>query len=125
MFFLTLRVYVVLIVFDLYLATNRFPALYRKVRESHPPRGTTRPRLCVEEVCHAVELACVWYPKQVLCLQRSAATAFLLKRFGAHAQMVIGAQRMPMRAHAWVEVDGRIVNDKSYIQETFTVMDRC
>ena len=26
--------------------------------------------------------------------------------------MVIGAQQMPFKTHAWVEVDGRVVNDK-------------
>jgi hypothetical protein len=39
--------------------------------------------------------------------------------------MVIGAQLMPFRAHAWVEVDGRVVNDKPYAAEVYTVLDRC
>src|SRR6267142_2468310 len=30
--------------------------------------------------------------------------------------MVIGAQQMPFKAHAWVEVDGRVVNDKPYTE---------
>jgi len=60
-----------------------------------------------------------------LCLQRSAATACLLKRFGVSAQLVIGAQQMPFKAHAWVEVDGVVVNDKPYTSEIYTVLDRC
>jgi hypothetical protein len=59
-----------------------------------------------------------------LCLQRSAATACLLKRCGIPAQMVIGAQQMPFKAHAWVEVDGRVVNDKPYMTEIYAVLDR-
>ena len=61
----------------------------------------------------------------MLCLQRSAATAYLLKQFGASAQLVIGAQQMPFKAHAWVEIDGRVVNDKSYVREMYAVLDRC
>ena len=62
-------------------------------------------------VCSAVERACVWYPKQALCLQRSAVTACLLRSFGVQAQMRIGVRPMPFLAHAWVEVDGVVVND--------------
>ncbi len=79
----------------------------------------------VERICAAVDMACIWYWKEVLCLQRSAATACLLKRYGIAAQMVIGAQQMPFRAHAWVEVDGRVVNDKPYTPEMYAVLDRC
>ena len=70
-------------------------------------------------------MACIWYWKEVLCLQRSAATACLLKRHGVPAQMMIGAQQMPFKAHAWVEVDGRVVNDKPYMREMYAVLDRC
>jgi uncharacterized membrane protein YcgQ (UPF0703/DUF1980 family) len=70
-------------------------------------------------------MACIWYWKEALCLQRSAATACLLKQAGIAAQMVIGAQQLPFKAHAWVEVDGRVVNDKSYTPEIYVVLDRC
>jgi hypothetical protein len=39
--------------------------------------------------------------------------------------MVIGAQQTPFIAHAWVEVDGRVVNDKAYMPEIYAVLDRC
>lgn len=63
------------------------------------------------KVCSAVDRACVWYPKQALCLQRSAVTACLLRSFGIRAQMKIGVRPMPFLAHAWVEVGGAVVND--------------
>jgi len=47
------------------------------------------------ELSHAVDLACVFYFKPVLCLQRSAALALLLRRHGIEAEMVIGAQLLP------------------------------
>ena len=78
-----------------------------------------------ERICAAVDMACIWYWKEALCLQRSAATACLLKQYGVAAQMMIGAQQMPFKAHAWVEVDGRVVNDKPYIREMYAILERC
>jgi hypothetical protein len=70
-------------------------------------------------------MACIWYPKEVLCLQRSAATACFLRKSGIPARMIIGARRMPFKAHAWVEVNGNVVNDKPYTPEMYAVLDRC
>ena len=121
---LILKAYLRLLLFDLYLVRNDFAGLYRKVR-SCPIK--TRPLASdgIEQIRSAVDMACVWYWKEALCLQRSAATAYLLKQFGAPAELVIGAQQMPFKAHAWVEIDGRVVNDKPYVKEMYAVLDRC
>ena len=124
MSFLVLRAYLRLIQFDLYLARGNFKALYEEVRE-YQIRKTPTAANAVEQVCSAIDMACVWYWKEVLCLQRSAATACLLKSHGIAAQMVVGAQKMPFKAHAWVEVDGRVVNDKPYMREMYGVLDQC
>jgi len=113
-----------LIVFDLYLARGNFAALYKKVR-TYPLRKEASAPDAVRRICSAVDMACIWYWKEALCLQRSAATACLLKQYGVPAQMVIGAQQMPFKAHAWVEVDGQVVNDKPYTPEMYGVLDRC
>ena len=124
MSFLILKAYLNLIRFDLYLARGNFGALYEKV-SNYPVRKTTPAPDAVECICSAVDMACIWYWKEALCLQRSAATSCLLKRHGIFAQMVIGAQRLPFKAHAWVEVDGRVVNDKPYVAEMYAVLNRC
>jgi Transglutaminase-like superfamily len=124
MSFLVLKAYLLLILFDLYLARGNFAALYNRVR-SYPTGKKADTEDAIRRICHAVDVACIWYWKEALCLQRSAATTCLLKRYGIPAQMVIGAQQMPFRAHAWVEVDGRVVNDKPYMQEMYAVLDRC
>jgi hypothetical protein len=124
MSFLVFKAYWKLIYFDLYLARGNFAALYEKVRKY--PVGKEAPAPDgVERICAAIDMACIWYWKEALCLQRSAAATCLLKRYGVPAQMVIGAQHVPFRSHAWVEVDGRVVNDKPYISELFPVLDRC
>lgn len=123
MSFLVLRAYLRLIQFDLYLARGNFQALYDKVRTC--PIKKWHASASAERICAAVDMASIWYWKEVLCLQRSAATACLLKRCGVSAQMMIGAQQMPFRAHAWIEVDGQVVNDKPYIREMYAVLDQC
>jgi hypothetical protein len=49
----------------------------------------------------------------------------MLRENGVAAQMVIGAQKLPFKAHAWVEVDGVIVNDRLASTENFLVLERC
>jgi len=124
MLFLVLQAYLRLIQFDFYLARGEFEALYNKVR-NYPVGKKTASLNSVEQICSAVDMACIWYWKEALCLQRSAATTCLLKRLGVPAQLVIGARQMPFRAHAWVEVDSRVVNDKPYTPEMYGVLDRC
>lgn len=122
--FLVLRAYLRLIQFDLYLTRGNFQALREKVR-SYPITTVAVPVNPIERVCAAVDMACIWYWKEVLCLQRSAAATCLLKRHGVPAQMILGAQQIPFKAHAWVEVDGHVVNDKPYMREMYAVLDKC
>jgi hypothetical protein len=124
MTFLVLRAYSKLIYFDLVLARGNFAALCEKVH-NYPMGKVTEDPYASEKICAAVDMACIWYWKELLCLQRSAATACLLRRYGIPAQLIIGAQQMPFKAHAWVEVDGRVVNDKPYMREMYAVLDQC
>lgn len=78
-----------------------------------------------EAVCHAALRACSWYFPRPLCLQRSAATALLLRRQGVPASMVVGARIAPVQGHAWVEVDELIVNDDpEFITRTYAIVER-
>jgi hypothetical protein len=124
MSFLILRAYGKLALFDFYLRSKDFAALYSRVR-SCPVRKRAPSPYTIQELCSAVDMASIWYWKEVLCLQRSAATACLLRQFGVPAEMVIGARQMPFKAHAWVEVDRQVVNDKPYTPELYAVLDRC
>jgi hypothetical protein len=118
------RAYFSLLYFEPFLFRGQFASLYDVVRRKHcDPVSKMRPS--VEQICYAIDLASIWYWKQVLCLQRSAATVFLLRSCGIEAQLIIGAQLLPFEAHAWVEVDGLVVNDKSYIKDIYAVLDRC
>jgi hypothetical protein len=124
MLFLVLQAYLKLIHIDRYLVRGDFASLYNNVRSCPIATQRSAPS-SIERVCHAVELACIWYWKEALCLQRSAVLACLLRHQGVAAQMVIGAQQVPFKAHAWVEVDGRVVNDTPYVTERYAVLDKC
>ena len=77
-----------------------------------------------EDVLWSVDEACVWYVKRAACLQRSVVATWLLRRYGFAAQMVIGCRPLPFESHAWVEIDGRVVNDPPQYQRAFAVLHR-
>jgi len=101
-----------------------FSSIYNKVRNDrvHPGACETA---TVQQLCHAIDVAAALYFKQTLCLQRSAAAACLLKRHGFAAELVIGVQQLPFLAHAWVELNGLVVNDKPYMSDIYSVLARC
>jgi hypothetical protein len=121
---LYLRAYLTVIRVDIQLASRGFVEVYNWIKNLAP--NSANPGLRTSEaICRAVDIACVFYFKEVLCLQRAAVTTILLRENGFPAEMVIGVQQWPFRAHAWVEVGGRIANDRPYLGEIYQVMDRC
>lgn len=119
---LSLEAFRLLLLFDVYLSREGFRAVHRRVRECQTANVASS---STEAICAAVDMASIWYWKQVPCLQRSAATVCLLRAHGISAHLVIGAQQVPFRSHAWAEVDGKVVNDKPYVSETYMVLDKC
>jgi len=120
-----LEAWLLLLYFEYVMRFRQFKELPRILRE-HPVKPVRPEEQAPNEaLCHAMDLACVFYFKQVLCLQRSAATTLLLRRYGWEVEMVIGAQLVPYRSHAWCELDGVVVNDKPYITEIYAVLERC
>jgi hypothetical protein len=113
-----------LFAFDVLNALCPFQTLHRLVKD-WKVYGTADRNDTIDQVCAAVNYACICYPKQALCLQRSFVTTCLLRKHGIAAWMVLGAQRLPFKAHAWVEVDGRVVNERSNVRKTYAVWDRC
>jgi len=119
---ITLEAYGELLSLEYPVHRKDFAAIYDRVRRTSLCRRTT---LEASQIIHAVDLAAAFYFRKILCLQRSAATVRLLKRHGFPAQLVIGVQQLPFAAHAWVELDGVVVNDKSYMPQMYSVLERC
>ncbi|MFN3326169.1 MAG: lasso peptide biosynthesis B2 protein [Bryobacteraceae bacterium] len=109
---------------DFVLQFRGFERLYGRVAETpcrpiHPKPGV------VPLHVSALEFACTWYPRETRCLHRSAALTCLLRCEGVPAFLVIGIRRHPFRAHAWVEVGDRVVNDKTGVRSVYEELDRC
>jgi hypothetical protein len=104
------------LVFQAFYELARYDLVHGLCRariRSRPLRGRTSPSDAALEatICEAVALACCFYWKPVLCLQRSVSAMRLLRVHGVGASVVVGYRPAPFFSHAWVEVDGRVVND--------------
>ena len=110
---------------EYFVLRKNFGAIHESVRTAKLQNRCPGVSVTEAQICHAIEVAAALYFRNVLCLQRSAATARLLKKHGFPAEMVIGVQQLPFLAHAWVEVAGRVVNDKPYMAEIYSVLARC
>ncbi len=113
-----------LFAYDLVGFGRKFARMHRFVCSRRVTSRTASPD-AVDRVCDAVNYACVVYPKAVLCLQRAAVTTCLLRTRGVSAEMVLGAQKMPFKAHAWTEVNGQPVNERREVQKIYSVWERC
>jgi hypothetical protein len=109
--------------YDLVVGTSGFPGVHRRLqglacgrRSSHSELEIVVPRM--------VTAVSSFYWKLVPCLQRSVVTARLLRQYGIEAQVVIGCRTAPFASHAWVEVNGRVVNDSSGYQQKLRVLER-
>jgi hypothetical protein len=98
-----------------------FAGIHRWVRTRRVAHGVSS---SPDAIVWAVDEACVWYVKRAYCLQRSAVAAWLLRGHGFDATLVIGYRPVPFESHAWVELHGRIVNDRPQYQSHFRVLER-
>ena len=119
---LLVRAYLLLLSFETAIVRGQFNTVYRRVRDCAV--GTSPEPFGPRDAPNAINTACVLYFKQVECLQRSAALVCLLRQLGTRAHLVIGAQQLPFRAHAWVEVNGLVVNDSPTSVQLYGVLDR-
>jgi hypothetical protein len=95
--------------YDVVLRLFGFAYVQRQVRNCSPVPKASCPD-SASEFCDAIQLATCLYWKPVLCLQRSVCAVRLLRKNGVGAKLVVGYRPAPFFSHAWVEVDGRIVN---------------
>ncbi len=120
--FMTLKFMFGFAIYDLLRFGNSLARLRRFLlgwkTSNHPPQSEI-----VQQAGIAMRHARVWYPKRVRCLQRSAVLACMLRSCGIPAQMVLGSQKIPFKGHAWVEVDGKAINERRSLA-TFDVWDR-
>ena len=110
-----------LIRYDLVNVTLGFQRICRQVARQ-PVASQTFPGQTESLVCDTVDFAACFYYKPVRCLQRSVVATRLLKKSGIKSCLVIGYRPAPFFSHAWVEVDGRVVNDSPVYKERLHVL---
>ncbi len=124
MIFLVLKAWLALAWYDLSAKIRGYRAVQATTQQEINLPDASRSRSSWEKICEAVEIACVLYFKQVHCLQRSSVTVRLLRSSGWDAHLVIGVQMTPFMSHAWVELDGVVVNDKPYMRQKYRVLSQ-
>jgi hypothetical protein len=72
----------------------------------------------IAETTHNVAVAGAFYPRRALCLEQSLTMFLLLRRRGVPAELRLGVQPRPFRAHAWVEAGGRPIGESASLPLT-------
>ena len=106
--------------YDLITSTAGFPRIHRQLMRQRVAVRAVQAREAL--ICEAVSLAACFYYNPVPCLQRSVVATRLLRKSGISARLVIGYRPAPFFSHAWVEVDGRVVNDSPAYKERLQVL---
>lgn len=108
--------------YDILLAIGGFPLVRRALS------ARTSGKIPAGDDCQRVSDAMTWaialYWKPVLCLQSAIVTTRLLRRRGLAAEVVIGCRPEPFFSHAWVELDGRVVNDSPVYRQQLPPLAR-
>jgi hypothetical protein len=122
----TIAAFIDLVLVDLTLKLQGFRALHQLVKRWPAGNRISVQPKSIREICAAVDRATSMYPKHALCLQRSVVTTCLLRTGGVHAKMVIACRKVPFKGHAWVEVDGNVINDNQKVQALYSsVLESC
>ena len=86
------------------------PGRAQRLTRDHQVSQARRAAPSFEEVCHAVDIASCYVPGAT-CLVKAQAGSAMLNRFGYAAEIKIGVlkESSELKAHAWVEWEGRVV----------------
>lgn len=72
----------------------------------------------IAQTTHNVAVAGAFYPRRALCLEQSLTMFLLLRRRGVPAELRLGVQPRPFRAHAWIEAGGRPIGESASLPLT-------
>lgn len=89
-------------------------------------RTRTGEDACPTRIAHLVDAAARRIPGRPACLTRSVTLCCLLRRRGLPATLRVGVRKSEGRleAHAWVELDGVVVNDRDDVARQFPPFER-
>jgi len=78
-----------------------------------------------KRLAQLVDIASRRGPYNATCLRQSLALWWLLRRRGLPADLRIGVAKEAekVRAHAWVELAGRVINDRATVADDYAVYE--
>jgi hypothetical protein len=125
---LSARLVVALPLLRVALGVFGFLRVYRLLSRASAPgagaaRGASRsPRRIAAVVVHVNRHV---LPYGGRCLLESMVLWYLLRRAGHPAEIRLGARTLlgPLEAHAWVELDGEVLNDTERVRDIYSPFD--
>ncbi len=76
----------------------------------------------VQTLANTIDAASLIYPKKTFCLAWAATFVIIARKKGWDSNLVIGIQSHPFYAHAWVEIDGKVIHDDPTIAEVLSII---
>ncbi len=74
----------------------------------------------IQELANLVDAASMIYPKKTYCLAWAATFVMLARKNKWDSQLVIGVQAHPFYAHAWAQIDGKVIHDDPVIAKVLS-----
>jgi len=104
--------------------TRRF-LMYLIPRQLSYPAGSDQAMPYAQRIRKLAWVAGRHLPVNTSCLRQSLLIWWLLRRRGLAAELRIGTgNREEFLAHAWVELEGRLVNERPGVTERYRPFDR-
>jgi len=77
-------------------------------------------------ISRLVQAAASRMPSKITCLVRSTTLWYLLRRQGIGSEIRIGVNQQggEFHAHAWVEIDGIVINDRDDIHHQYSTFEQ-
>lgn len=78
--------------------------------------------LQIHELSNLVDAASMLYPKKTFCLAWAATFVILARKNNWDSQLVIGVQAHPFYAHAWAQIEGKVIHDDPIIAQVLSLI---
>jgi hypothetical protein len=97
---------------------RRAVRLARRLAGRTAQRSSSPDTRLIDETTRRLATAASLYPRRALCLEQSLSLHVLLGRRGIATDLRIGVHQLPFYAHAWVEHQGRPINEREEFVRT-------
>ena len=92
---------------------------FAKKTKQRPTNGQEK---TIANVVRHINRCMPFVPFQIECLPYAAALGSILRAKGIDAYLVIGVRSIPFEAHAWIEVEGKIVGERPGLRQDLNVL---